>query len=234
MIETQMAVKARQVTELEKQTQHLETKAPEKNMEEIKMKKTQVEQRFQQLKQPLLERQRILEKKKEALQFRRDVEDELLWVAEKMPQATSTEYGNSLFQVNMMEKKNQSLRKEIDNHEPRINTVSNNGQKLIDEGRRINCFLIQSLTKSILGHEDSAEFSRLIGELHQAWQELKDAVENRKENLLRNERAQQYLFDANEAESWMSEQELYMMVEDRGELMCKLWISWTINLIFVY
>ncbi|XP_048517333.1 spectrin beta chain-like [Dendroctonus ponderosae] len=31
----------------------------------------------------------------------------------------------------------------------------------------------------------------------------------------RNERAQQYLFDANEAESWMSEQELYMMVEDR-------------------
>ncbi|XP_045479704.1 spectrin beta chain isoform X5 [Harmonia axyridis] len=200
MIETQMAVKARQVTELEKQTQHLETKAPEKNMEEIKMKKTQVEQRFQQLKQPLIERQRVLEKKKEALQFRRDVEDELLWIAEKMPQATSTECGNSLFQVNMMEKKNQSLRTEIDNHEPRINTVSNNGQKLIDEG-----------------HEDASEFSRLIGELHKAWQELKDAVESRKENLLRNERAQQYLFDANEAESWMSEQELYMMVEDRGK-----------------
>lgn len=53
--------------------------------------------------------------------------------------------------------------------------------------------------------------------MHQAWQELKDAVENRRENLLRNERAQQYLFDANEAESWMSEQELYMMVEDRGK-----------------
>lgn len=27
----------------------------------------------------------------------------------------------------------------------------------------------------------------------------------------------QYLFDASEAESWMSEQELYMMVEDRGK-----------------
>ena len=25
------------------------------------------------------------------------------------------------------------------------------------------------------------------------------------------------MFDANEAESWMSEQELYMMVEDRGK-----------------
>merc|ERR1712042_297597 len=32
-----------------------------------------------------------------------------------------------------------------------------------------------------------------------------------------NERVQQFLFDANEAESWMSEQELYMMVEDRGK-----------------
>lgn len=27
----------------------------------------------------------------------------------------------------------------------------------------------------------------------------------------------QYFFDASEAESWMSEQELYMMVEDRGK-----------------
>lgn len=134
MIETQMAVKARQVDELEKQTKVLETTAPAPKLEEIKVKKTQVELRFEQLKQPLLERQRILEKKKEALQFRRDVEDELLWIAEKMPQASSTEYGSSLFQVHMLEKKNQSLRTEIENHEPRINTVSNNGQKLIDEG----------------------------------------------------------------------------------------------------
>lgn len=169
-------------------------------MDEIKIKKQQVEERFQQLKQPLVERQTQLEKKKEAFQFRRDVEDELLWIAEKMPQATSKEYGNSLFHVHMLEKKNQSLRTEVDNHEPRINTVCNNGQKLIDEG-----------------HESADEFSHLITNLLQAWQQLKDAVEERRENLLRNERAQQYIFDANEAESWMSEQELYMMVEDRGK-----------------
>ncbi|CAH2015628.1 unnamed protein product, partial [Acanthoscelides obtectus] len=175
MIETQMAVKARQ---------HLETATPEKDMQHIKTKKSKVEERFQKLKEPLLERQKLLEKKKEALQFRRDIEDELSWISEKMPLATSTEYGNSLFQVHMLEKKNQSLQTEVDNHEPRINTVCNNGQKLIDEG-----------------HQDAAEFSRLISELHKAWQELKDAIEKRREHLLRNERAQQYLFDANEAES---------------------------------
>merc|ERR1719264_2261103 len=42
-------------------------------------------------------------------------------------------------------------------------------------------------------------------------------LEARKQKLLINERVQQFLFDANEAESWMSEQELYMMVEDRGK-----------------
>lgn len=40
-------------------------------------------------------------------QFRRDVEDEKLWIAEKMPLATSQEYGNSLFNVHTLKKKNQ-------------------------------------------------------------------------------------------------------------------------------
>ncbi|KAG5309825.1 SPTCB protein, partial [Acromyrmex insinuator] len=200
MIETQMAVKAKQVTELDKQAEHLQRTVPDDKMEEIKCKKEKVAQRFAQLKAPLIDRQRHLEKKKEAFQFRRDVEDEKLWIAEKMPQATSTEYGTSLFNVHMLKKKNQSLRTEIENHEPRINLVCNNGQKLIDEG-----------------HEDSPEFQKLISELTEKWRELKDAVDDRNKHLLQNEKAQQYFFDATEAESWMSEQELYMMVEDRGK-----------------
>lgn len=152
MIETQMAVKARQVDDLESQTKHLAQTVPEPKLDEIKVKKVQVQERFEQLKQPVLERKRQLEKKKEAFQFRRDVEDELLWIAEKMPLALSEEYGNSLFQVHMLEKKNQSLKTEIDNHEPRINTVCNNGQKLIDEGKKkhfvyckscLNCKIVQ-------------------------------------------------------------------------------------------
>lgn len=67
MIETQMAVKAKQVTELETQAEYLQKTAPEK-MGEIVSKKSQVEQRFEQLKAPLLDRQRQLEKKKEAFQ----------------------------------------------------------------------------------------------------------------------------------------------------------------------
>lgn len=174
MIETQMAVKARQVSELENQAEHLQKTVPEEKMSNIKEKKILVEQRFEQLKAPLLDRQKQLEKKKEAFQFRRDIEDEKLWIEEKLPQANSTEYGNSLFNVHMLSKKNQSLRNEIDNHEPRIMLVCNNGQKLIDED-----------------HEASPEFEKLINELLVKWQLLKESVENRRNKLLQSEKAQQ-------------------------------------------
>jgi len=71
----------------------------------------------------------------------------------------------------------QSLRTEIDNHEPRIHLVCNNGQKLIDEG-----------------HEAASEFTRLIEDLLAKWQQLKDAVENRRNKLLQSEKAQQVSF----------------------------------------
>ncbi|GFY53199.1 spectrin beta chain [Trichonephila inaurata madagascariensis] len=199
MIETQMAVKAQQVTELKSQADYLRKMDPEKE-DEIVVKKSYVEDRFQRLQAPLLERKAMLLKKKEAYQFRRDVEDEKLWISEKMPLTTSTDYGNSLFSVQMLKKKNQSLRTEIENHEPRIMNICENGQKLISEG-----------------HEDSGEFQQLIEDLLQQWQDLKNALEAREDKLLESEKAQQYYFDASEAEAWMSEQELYMMVEDRGK-----------------
>jgi len=109
MMENQMTVKTRQVEQLETQAEHLQRTVPEK-MGPIKEKKQAVEERFAQIKAPLLQRQQQLLKKKEAFQFRRDVEDEKLWIAEKMPQATSSEYGNSLFNVHMLKKKNQVKR----------------------------------------------------------------------------------------------------------------------------
>ena len=54
----------------------------------------------------------------------RDVEDENIWIEEKMNVVTSEEYGSSLQEVNLLIKKNKTLKAEIDNHEPRIHTVS--------------------------------------------------------------------------------------------------------------
>ena len=46
---------------------------------------------------------------------------------------------------------------------------------------------------------------------------LKVTMGSRRAKLLASKRAQQYFFDVSEAESRMSEQELYMMVEYRGK-----------------
>jgi len=67
------------------------------------------------------------------------------------------------------------------------------------------------------GHHQSEEFQNLIDELMRKWAELNSAVGERKRRLELSEVAQQYFFDAAEAEAWMSEQELYMMGEDRAK-----------------
>ena len=198
-IEQQMQTKSRQVDELENQAVYLEKIEPEKK-DEIHRKKRSVEDRFQKLRDPLQARKQQLLKKKEAFQFRRDVADEKLWIQEKIPLATSPDKGTSLYAVEMLIKKHGSLKTEIDNHEPRIKNVIANGKKLIGEK-----------------HEDSKEFERLIKELSAEWDALKDKMGQRKALLLESEKAQQYYFDASEAEAWMSEQELYMMADDRGK-----------------
>lgn len=198
-IESQLEDRARQVNELENQAVHLEKIEPDKS-EVIKARKIRVEERFQRLQAPILERKQQLIKKKEALQFRRDVEDERMRIREKLPLAQSEDYGNNLHDVQVLLRKNQSLRNEIDNHEPRIMSICQTGNRLIEEG-----------------HEDAPEFKALIDQLLSDWDNLKREVDNRRVRLLENEKVQQYYFDASEAEQWMSEQELYMMSDDRGK-----------------
>merc|ERR1712001_519688 len=199
MIETQMLIKSQQVTELDSQADHLVRMTPEKQ-EEIELKKIEVAKKFASIIEPLEVRKKELEVKKEVFQFMRDVEDENIWMEEKMNLVTSEELGSSLQDVNMLIKKNKTLKGEIENHEHRIMSVCNVGQKLIDES-----------------HPESSEFARQIDDLKEKLAHLMHNLEARNVKLQMSEKVQQFFFDANEAEAWMSEQELYMMVEDRGK-----------------
>merc|ERR1719187_1845128 len=172
---------------------------PEKQ-EEIIKKREIAEKNLERIKEPIQTRNRELMKKKETFQFKRDVEDENLWTDEKFSQASSQEVGNSLQAVNLLLKKHKMMMQELANHESRINAVLETGQKMISEG-----------------HPEADQFDRDLTSLADKWAKLQELLEMRKQKLLTNEKVQQFLFDANEAESWMSEQELYMMVEDRGK-----------------
>ncbi|XP_076464437.1 spectrin beta chain-like isoform X2 [Babylonia areolata] len=198
-LENQLKMKEQQVCALESQADHLRRIEPDK-VDEIEKRRALVAERFAKIQAPLMLRRNALDKVKRIHQFMRDVEDEKLWIQEMMPRATATNYGNSLLSVQLLIKKNHSLQVEIENHESRIMSVVQVGQELVDEG-----------------HPQSEEFRTLMQDLLQRWQELKDAVEARSQRLKLSEIAQQYYFDAAEAEAWMSEQELYMMAEDRAK-----------------
>jgi spectrin beta len=114
MIETQMIVKTQQVSDLESQAEHLTRMEPEKQ-EEIMEKKRVVDERFKNIMAPLEARKTELLKKKEAFQLRRDIEDESLWIEEKMAAASSRDMGNSLQEVNLLQKKNKMMISEIEN-----------------------------------------------------------------------------------------------------------------------
>lgn len=130
--------------------------------------------RFAKMLEPLIKRRAKLERTKRLHQFLRDIEDEKIWIAEKMLLAQSTNYGNSLLSVQMLQKKNKSLRNEIDSHEPRIISVVDLGLSMIEEG-----------------HPKSEEFQEHIDDLNTRWGELFEAVEKRKNRLELSELTQQ-------------------------------------------
>ena len=67
------------------------------------------------------------------------------------------------------------------------------------------------------GYPDAVKYERDLSNLTEKRARLQDLLEVRRQKLLINVKMQQFLFDSNEVESWMSEQELYIMVEDRGK-----------------
>ena len=127
--------------------------------------------------------------KKEIFQFLRDTDDENDWLEEKMRIVSDEEFGTSLQEVNLLIKKIKTLKGEIDNHEPRIRAVCEDGQRLIDRG-----------------HPDSDAYRAKIDDLKEKLGALMEMLEARRAKLLVSEKAQQFFFDANEAEAWMSEQ----------------------------
>lgn len=197
-IEAQLLARQKQVEELKQQAALLKETEPEKS-DQIDKKRETIEEKFQSIVQPLEEKKKQLQQQKRMFQFLRDCEDEVLWIGDKMRLASSPDVGSSLVQVNMLQRKNDTLQKEVDNHEQLIQQVCQDGEKMINEG-----------------HVRAEEFQQLIADLLSKWQELKEEIERRRERLNASQRVQQYFFDCSEAEAWMGEQELYMISDNVG------------------
>ncbi|KAF1394442.1 hypothetical protein PFLUV_G00000340 [Perca fluviatilis] len=198
MLEKQVEVRQREVVELQSQVKALGQEV--KDTDEVDGRRQLVETKFQQLLEPLRRRKDFLVESREVHQFNRDVEDEILWVQERMAVATSTDHGHNLQTVQLLIKKNQTLQKEIQGHQPRIDDILERSQSLVKD---------ESPNGDVI--------RRRLADLRALWGQLMEEAERRHGRLQEAHKAQQYYFDAAEAEAWMSEQELYMMSEEKAK-----------------
>uniref|UniRef100_A0A673W279 Spectrin beta, non-erythrocytic 4 n=1 Tax=Salmo trutta TaxID=8032 RepID=A0A673W279_SALTR len=169
-------------------------------MDTVGERQAAVETRIVRLIEPLKERRRILLASKEVHQVGRDLEDEILWVQERLPAAASQEHGSSLQAVQHLMKKNQTLQRELQGHRARVEDVL----------ERAN--VIASI------RSPEADCVRAgLEQLSGLWNLLWAETERRQLVLDSMYQAQQYYFDTAEVEAWLSEQELHMMNEEKGK-----------------
>uniref|UniRef100_A0A671S806 Spectrin beta chain n=1 Tax=Sinocyclocheilus anshuiensis TaxID=1608454 RepID=A0A671S806_9TELE len=190
MLEHQMEVREKEVQSL--QSQALALAQEDSGIMEVDGQQRRVTDSFSKLQDPLRQRRQRLIASKEAHQFNRDLEDEILWVKERMPLATSTDHGKDLPSVQLLIKKNQTLQKEIQGHQPRIDDIQAHGRTI-------------------------AALDGRLEELRELWALLISETEKRNVRLEAANRAQQFYTDAAEAEAWMGEQELHMMSEEKAK-----------------
>uniref|UniRef100_A0A2K6RQY6 Spectrin beta chain n=1 Tax=Rhinopithecus roxellana TaxID=61622 RepID=A0A2K6RQY6_RHIRO len=192
MLEWEMAVREKEVEAIQAQAKALAQE--DQGAGEVERTSRAVEEKFRALCQPMRERCRRLQASREQHQFHRDVEDEILWVTERLPMASSMEHGKDLPSVQLLMKKNQTLQKEIQGHEPRIADLR--------ERQR-------ALGAAAAGPE--------LVQLQEMWKRLGHELELRGKRLEEALRAQQFYRDAAEAEAWMGEQELHMMGQEKAK-----------------
>lgn len=99
--------------------------------------------RFRSLKEPAKKRREALEESLRFHKFGFELDAELQWIKDHLPQASSTTLGQNLHQAQTLHKKHKKLEAEIAGHQPMIDKTLTSGQALIDqihpEKKKVNC-----------------------------------------------------------------------------------------------
>uniref|UniRef100_A0A8D1MMS7 Spectrin beta chain n=2 Tax=Sus scrofa TaxID=9823 RepID=A0A8D1MMS7_PIG len=181
MLENQMEVRKKEIEELQSQAQALSQEG--KSTDEVDSKRLTVQTKFMELLEPLNERKQNLLASKEIHQFNRDVEDEILWVGERMPLATSTDHGHNLQTVQLLIKKNQTLQKEIQGHQPRIDDIFERSQNIVADSSSLSAEAWMSEQELYMMSEEKAKDEQSAVSMLKKHQILEQAVEDYAETV---------------------------------------------------
>lgn len=199
MMEKEILARRQRMQELNSQAQDL-VDAGHFDPNAVEETRIVMEERVDAMAAPLSHKGVELERTLGYFQFNRDVDDEEAWIKEKEPLLQSTNYGNNLFEVQTLQKKHKTLCAEIAIHEAHKDAICKRGQELVDSE-----------------HPEAEQVAVRTQDLQEKYDNLKKLSDAYKGQLDLSLQAKQYYYDAAEAESWMSEQELNMMGDERGK-----------------
>ncbi|KAI1237885.1 hypothetical protein IHE44_0013976 [Lamprotornis superbus] len=168
--------------------------------DELEEKVDELVQRYKRLHDPLQERRGSLEASRLQYQFFRDVDEELAWVREKLPMASSKDYGKSLVTVQSLQEKHQNLENEINSRDALTKAVISTGQKLVRGGH--------SASRKILEH---------LKELETSVETLKAEAQERRQRLMQSYEAHLFLNELLEVEAWLAERSFILETSDYGK-----------------
>ncbi|XP_034181536.2 spectrin beta chain, non-erythrocytic 5 kst isoform X4 [Osmia lignaria lignaria] len=164
------------------------------------LKASQATQRkFRSLKEPAKRRREALEESLRFHKFGFELDAELQWIKDHLPQASSTNLGQNLHQAQTLHKKHKKLEAEIAGHQPMIDKTLASGQTLIDQA-----------------HPEKKKIRELCDVLDEAWRDLQEKAAERSKTLDLSLKAQEFFFEAGEVESWLNEKNDVLSSTDYG------------------
>eukprot|EP00096_Caligus_rogercresseyi_P009860 TRINITY_DN3445_c0_g1_i1.p1 TRINITY_DN3445_c0_g1~~TRINITY_DN3445_c0_g1_i1.p1 ORF type:complete len:1494 (-),score=668.45 TRINITY_DN3445_c0_g1_i1:164-4645(-) len=160
---------------------------------ELKKQTESVVAKFENLHEPLQRRRENLEDSLIFHELQRDVQDEVLWLEEKIGLSASRDYGNSLVSVESMMKKHQLIETDILNHEGIIRTLIDKGEQMVRSQ-----------------HWSSKTIQKIIDDLKSKMASLKDHSSLRKLRLEDALDSQHFYIQVAEISGLISEKELFL------------------------
>ncbi|XP_066591797.1 spectrin beta chain, non-erythrocytic 5 isoform X2 [Prorops nasuta] len=164
------------------------------------LKSSQATQRkFRNLQKPAKRRREALEESLRFHKFGFELDAELQWIKDHLPQASSTTLGQNLHQAQTLHKKHKKLEAEIEGHQPMIDKTLASGQSLIEQI-----------------HPERKKIQELCDQLDDAWSNLQEKARERSRALDLSLKAQEFFFEAGEVESWLNEKNDVLSSTDYG------------------
>ncbi|XP_039761830.1 spectrin beta chain, non-erythrocytic 5 isoform X2 [Pararge aegeria] len=147
-----------------------------------------------------VERRQALEASLRLHKFAAEVSGELDWVSERKAAASSTALPNDLHAAQAAQKKHAKLRAELLGRKPLIHRVLEQGRELQGGDQ----------------HPQALKIKQLCNELEEAYSSVSHAAEERAARLEAALKAQQFLHDALEVDSWLADKDAALSSADVG------------------